>query len=46
MNVACPNKDCKDYGKIGNGNGTLYKPKNGYFFINMFAEHALKVSIP
>ncbi|MDR3222823.1 MAG: hypothetical protein LBT66_03670 [Methanobrevibacter sp.] len=33
VNVPCPNKNCKDYGKIGNknvlGNGTYTNQKKG-----------------
>lgn len=45
--VACPNKSCADYGKTENsnivGNGT-YQTKM-VLFTNLFAEHALKVSL-
>ncbi|MDR2831029.1 MAG: hypothetical protein LBB45_08385 [Methanobrevibacter sp.] len=48
VNVACPNKDFKNYGKIENGNmidnGTLYKTKM-LIFINIFALHQCSKSL-
>jgi len=46
--VLCPKNSCEDYGMTGkgniSGNGT-YQTKKMVLFINLFAKHALKVSL-